>query len=112
MADDVPPLELAQNEAAKVMQVLAEARQRLKERRAEMADEVDETPEEMVSWKVCPSVSFFVDGLLSLAIADLEIVEGYLYEAAESSANTVRWTWEESRHRAEARARKPGKRGP
>jgi hypothetical protein len=56
-------------------------------------EDVEDVPAEMVLWEQCPNTDFYMHGLLSMLVSELEELHQYLQETAETTPETIREKW-------------------
>lgn len=91
------PVEEVQPGVAEIARAVAGNVARLRELRESLQVDPREASEEMVSWRECPTLEFYVHGLLALALKDLLDASETLVRAAEATAESVREEWRKLR---------------
>jgi hypothetical protein len=82
-----------QNEAVKMNELLEEVQRHVKQLLAVFPEDVEDVPDEMVLWEQCPSTDFYMHGLLSVLVSELEEIHQCLQEAAATTPESIREKW-------------------
>jgi hypothetical protein len=82
-----------QSEAVKMNELLEEVQQHVKQLLAIFPEDVEDVPDEMVLWEQCPSTDFYMHGLLSVLVSELEELHQFLLEAAATTPESIREKW-------------------
>jgi hypothetical protein len=73
--------------------LLEELRRRLKAQLASFPADVEDVSNEMIEWEECPTVDFFVHGLLRVMVSDLDELLQDLQEVAGATPESIRKRW-------------------
>jgi hypothetical protein len=82
-----------QGEAVKMNELLEEVQQHVKQLLAIFPEDVEDVPDEMVLWEQCPNTDFYLHGLLSVLVSELEEIHQYVQEVAETTPALIREKW-------------------
>jgi hypothetical protein len=93
MQEETAALGSIQTEAAKVGELLDEARRRLQAQLKAFPADVEDVSDEMADGDECSTPGFFVHGLLSLVLSDLKRLRQDLQEAVDASPESIRREW-------------------